>query len=54
MFHSFTWHYKNVYPFLINSMLNPHSNNLRGRRGGDRMVVWIYKYLCNQWLSPLK
>ena len=26
---------------------------LRGRRGGDRMD-WIYNYLCNQCLEPLK
>jgi len=25
-----------------------------GRRRGDRMVVGIYKYLCNQCLSPLE
>ena len=25
---------------------------IRGRRGGDRIVV--YNYICNHWLSPLK
>ena len=42
-------HYIEHYLVMDNSSIK-----MRDRRGLDRMVVWIYNYLCNQCLSPLK
>ena len=47
-----------MYRFLMKVYIcmSSATNNKRGCHGHDRMVVasWVYSYLCNQCLSPLK